>query len=159
MIGKSKYFYSSESCSLYLGDSFQLVKKIEEKSIDMIFADPPYFLSSGGVSCHSGKQVCVDKGDWDTTLTIEEKIKYNRKFHFRRSGSGSGEQYFPDSLEFHRKTDCLHSACVQPACPERSSRPVSGLQHWGNQLSNQYSHPQCAESHYHRENHDGGYLQ
>ena len=80
MIGRSKCFYSSESCSLYLGDSFQLLKKIEEKSIDMIFADPPYFLSNGGVSCHSGKQVCVNKGDWDTTLTIEEKIKYNRKW-------------------------------------------------------------------------------
>ena len=80
MISKSKCFYSSESCSLNLGDSFHLLKRIEEKSIDMVFADPPYFLSSGGISCHSGKQVNVNKGDWDTILTIEEKIKYNRKW-------------------------------------------------------------------------------
>ena len=27
---------------------------------DMIFADPPYFLSNGGISVQSGKVVCVD---------------------------------------------------------------------------------------------------
>lgn len=32
---------------------------------DMIFADPPYFLSNGGISVHAGRQVCVDKGPWD----------------------------------------------------------------------------------------------
>ena len=31
----------------------------------MIFADPPYFLSNGGISVQSGKVVCVDKGEWD----------------------------------------------------------------------------------------------
>lgn len=80
MIDKSNLFYSNENCSVFLGDSFELLNSIEEKSIDMIFADPPYFLSSGGISCHSGKQVSVNKGDWDTTLSIEEKINYNRKW-------------------------------------------------------------------------------
>lgn len=72
--------YKNSNSMLLFGDSFQLLKKFEEKSIDMIFADPPYFLSSGGISCHSGKQVNVNKGDWDTTLTIEDKVKYNRKW-------------------------------------------------------------------------------
>lgn len=72
--------YRNNNSMLLFGDSFQLLKKFEEKSIDMIFADPPYFLSGGGVSCHSGKQVNVNKGDWDTTLTIEDKVKYNRKW-------------------------------------------------------------------------------
>ena len=80
MIDKSNLFYSNENCSVFLGDSFELLNSIEEKCIDMIFADPPYFLSSGGISCHSGKQVSVNKGDWDTTLSIEEKINYNRKW-------------------------------------------------------------------------------
>lgn len=80
MIDKSNLFYSNENCSVFLGDSFELLNSIEEKSIDMIFADPPYFISSGGISCHSGKQVSVNKGDWDTTLSIEEKINYNRKW-------------------------------------------------------------------------------
>lgn len=30
-----------------------------------IFADPPYFLSNGGISVQSGKIVSVNKGDWD----------------------------------------------------------------------------------------------
>ena len=36
-----------------------------EGRFDMIFADPPYFLSNGGITCHAGKMVKVDKGDWD----------------------------------------------------------------------------------------------
>ena len=78
MIDNSQCYFANERCSLFLGDSFKLLDDIDEKSIDMIFADPPYFLSSGGVSCHSGKQVCVNKGDWDSFLSIEEKLDYNR---------------------------------------------------------------------------------
>ena len=42
-----------------------LLKKYPEGVFSMIFADPPYFLSNGGISCHAGKMVKVDKGDWD----------------------------------------------------------------------------------------------
>ena len=65
-----------ENFKLFNDDCFKVIKKLEPKSIDMIFADPPYFLSSGGVSCHSGRQVSVDKAEWDQTLAIEEKIKF-----------------------------------------------------------------------------------
>lgn len=75
-----KLYYSDKDFTLLNGDCFKLLKGIEKKSVDMIFADPPYFLSSGGVSCHSGKQVSVDKGDWDKPLSQEEKLKYNRKW-------------------------------------------------------------------------------
>lgn len=64
--------------TLYNGDSFELLKELEEKSVNMIFADPPYFLSSGGISCHSGKQVSVNKADWDKVISPEEKLEYNR---------------------------------------------------------------------------------
>ncbi len=64
---------------LYLGNCLEVLKTIEEKSIDVIFADPPYFLSSGGISCHSGKQVSVNKGVWDNSITLDEKIDFNRK--------------------------------------------------------------------------------
>ena len=50
---------------------------IAAKSIDMIFADPPYFVSNGGMSCHDGKRVCVHKGDWDKSKGIEETHKFN----------------------------------------------------------------------------------
>lgn len=75
-----KPFFEKDNFALFYGDSFELLKTFKEKSVDMIFADPPYFLSSGGVSCHSGKQVKVDKGDWDKTLSVEEKIEFNRKW-------------------------------------------------------------------------------
>ena len=46
----------------------------------MVFADPPYFLSSNGISCSGGKMVSVNKGDWDKSISIEEKHKFNRKW-------------------------------------------------------------------------------
>jgi site-specific DNA-methyltransferase (adenine-specific) len=46
----------------------------------MIFADPPYFLSNGGISCQSGKVVCVDKGDWDKGKTPDEMHEFNYKW-------------------------------------------------------------------------------
>ena len=49
MIKKS--YFQDNNFSLLLGDSFKVLKKIEPKSIDVIFADPPYFISGGGVSC------------------------------------------------------------------------------------------------------------
>jgi len=62
---------------LFLGDSIKLLKKINENSIDMIFADPPYFLSNGGITCMSGKMVSVDKGDWDKSNGVEENFRFN----------------------------------------------------------------------------------
>lgn len=41
------------------------MRNIESESIDVIFADPPYFLSNGGKSISSGKVVSVNKGEWD----------------------------------------------------------------------------------------------
>ena len=76
----NKIYFSDDDFKLILGDSFKELKKIEQKSIDVIFADPPYFLSDGGISCHSGKQVSVNKGDWDKSLSIEDKLKFNRKW-------------------------------------------------------------------------------
>lgn len=46
----------------------------------MIFADPPYFLSNGGISVQSGKQVCVDKGGWDKSQGFEKDNDFNRKW-------------------------------------------------------------------------------
>ncbi len=47
---------------------------------DMIFADPPYFLSNGGITCHAGQMVKVDKGDWDKSRGIEENHNFNRSW-------------------------------------------------------------------------------
>ena len=47
---------------------------------DMIFADPPYFLSNGGISVQSGKQVSVNKGDWDKSRGFEKDNDFNRQW-------------------------------------------------------------------------------
>ena len=43
----------------------------------MIFADPPYFLSNGGITCHAGRMVSVNKGKWDVSRGVEENHKFN----------------------------------------------------------------------------------
>ncbi len=77
---RAKPYFQEDGFTLYLGDSNAVLKSLPEKSVDVIFADPPYFLSGGGVSCHSGKQVSVDKGDWDKTMMLQEKLAFNRKW-------------------------------------------------------------------------------
>lgn len=50
---------------LYLGDCTKVMKTLKANSVDLIFADPPYFLSNDGLSIRSGKVVSVNKGEWD----------------------------------------------------------------------------------------------
>ena len=45
---------------------------------EAIFADPPYFLSNGGITCHAGKMVKVDKGSWDRSRGPEINHEFNR---------------------------------------------------------------------------------
>ena len=46
----------------------------------MIFADPPYFLSNGGISLQSGKVVCVNKGNWDKGKSQEDMMAFNMEW-------------------------------------------------------------------------------
>ncbi len=50
-----KYYYNQEHFKLIKGDIFKVLKKFENKSIDTIFADPPYFLSNDGITCRRWK--------------------------------------------------------------------------------------------------------
>jgi hypothetical protein len=50
----------------------RIAKRYPDGIFDMIFADPPYFLSNGGVTCHAGRMVSVNKGDWDKSKGPEE---------------------------------------------------------------------------------------
>lgn len=74
-------YYKSDDRAFTIvnGDCFEVLQQFEFK-FDMIFADPPYFLSNGGISCQSGKVVCVDKGYWDKGGTPESITKFNREW-------------------------------------------------------------------------------
>ena len=80
-IHKDKAFYVSQrkDFTLIKGDSFSVMPDFDFK-FDMIFADPPYFLSNGGISLQSGKVVCVDKGEWDKGKTPEEMREWNMQW-------------------------------------------------------------------------------
>lgn len=62
------------------GNSMNLIGQFPDKSFNAIFADPPYFLSNGGISVHSGKAVCVDKGNWDKGGTPEHIYQFNKQW-------------------------------------------------------------------------------
>lgn len=74
---KKKPYYQKPNFTLYNDDSMELMKLLPEDSVDMIFADPPYFLSSGSFTCQNGKMVSVKKGDWD----LSGGTKRNFEFH------------------------------------------------------------------------------
>lgn len=78
---KPKTYYQSKTNDFVLahGDCFKLLKEFDFK-FDMIFADPPYFLSNGGISLQNGKIVCVDKGDWDKGRSQEDMMDFNMEW-------------------------------------------------------------------------------
>lgn len=69
---------------LYQGNSLAFLDAISERHphglFDMIFADPPYFLSNGGITCHAGRMVKVDKGDWDKSRGPELNHEFNTEW-------------------------------------------------------------------------------
>ncbi|MCI0571355.1 MAG: site-specific DNA-methyltransferase [Myxococcaceae bacterium] len=65
-------FARGEGWRLYHGDSLALMEQLEPRSFDLIFADPPYFLSNGGFTCKAGRRAPVDKGAWDSSRGVEE---------------------------------------------------------------------------------------
>lgn len=69
-------YYHQKDFKLYLGDSLQLLKVMPDACIDMAFADPPYFLSNGGISVQAGKMVSVNKGDWDKSKGFESDLAF-----------------------------------------------------------------------------------
>lgn len=43
---------------------------------DMVFTDPPYFLSNGGFTCQNGQMVSVDKGRWDQSKGFAADLEF-----------------------------------------------------------------------------------
>lgn len=78
--GKLFYESTGKDYRLYLGDSLKVLQRIPAESIDLVFADPPYFLSNGGMTCVGGKMVAVHKGKWDASKGVDEDYKFQAKW-------------------------------------------------------------------------------
>ena len=63
---------------IFQGDCREILAAMPAESVDLIFADPPYFLSNGGITCHAGKMVSVNKGAWDKSQGAEANHEFNR---------------------------------------------------------------------------------
>lgn len=73
------YFDDPRGFTLLRGDSLEILERMEPETFDMIFADPPYFLSNGGMTCKNGRMVSVNKGRWDRS----EGVQANHEFNLR----------------------------------------------------------------------------
>ena len=73
----SIYHTIKDSIVLHKGDSLRIMKEFSDKSFDMIFADPPYFLSNDGITCKSGEMVSVNKGVWDKSNDLSQIHSFN----------------------------------------------------------------------------------
>lgn len=75
----SYYKSPNNDFTVIQGDCVETLSKFRF-GFDMVFADPPYFLSGGGISYQSGKVVCVDKGVWDKPTTPEQMDAFNLRW-------------------------------------------------------------------------------
>ncbi len=76
-----KPYFKSEDKNFYLlqGDCMKLLPQFEHK-FDMVFADPPYFLSNNGLSIQNGQIVSVNKGTWDKSEGFDFINDFNRNW-------------------------------------------------------------------------------
>jgi site-specific DNA-methyltransferase (adenine-specific) len=63
---------------IFQGDCLEILAAIPEGCVDLIFADPPYFLSNNGITCHAGRMVSVNKGAWDRSRGADANHDFNR---------------------------------------------------------------------------------
>lgn len=74
---RNKPYFKDNGFELYLDDCRDFLNSLSENSVHMIFADPPYNLSNGGFTCHAGKMVSVNKGQWDASKGFDEDLKFH----------------------------------------------------------------------------------
>jgi len=72
------YVNAEGTVTLYHGSSLDVLARLPAESVDVVFADPPYFLSGKGSTCRGGKRAAVTKGGWDVPTTIAEMHAFNR---------------------------------------------------------------------------------
>lgn len=73
---RKPYYKKNDIVKLFEGNCLDILPTLPECSVDMIFADPPYNLSNGGITCHAGRMVSVNKGDWDKSNGIDKDHEF-----------------------------------------------------------------------------------
>lgn len=74
------YFQSNDhQFELFQGDATECLKKMSTQ-FDMIFADPPYFLSRGYSSKINGEWKSFEKGEWDRATSLDNINEFNRRW-------------------------------------------------------------------------------
>ena len=73
-------YFKRGDLKLLHGDSLELIPKLKKESVTTIFADPPYNLSNGGITCKAGKMVSVNKGEWDKSKGFSEDYEFTRSW-------------------------------------------------------------------------------
>lgn len=72
--------YVGKQFVLYNENALTVMRRILDKHpkgcFDMIFADPPYFLSNDGFTCKNGQMVSVNKGEWDKSKGISADLEF-----------------------------------------------------------------------------------
>ena len=74
----SQHFTPTTNYELMEGDCLKLLPTMAECSVDVVWTDPPYFLSNGGQTCKNGKRAKVNKGTWDESKGIEADHEFHR---------------------------------------------------------------------------------
>lgn len=73
----------SQPMEIVHSDAIRAMCNMSPFTVDVVFADPPYFLSGGGSTCKGGKRASVNKGGWDQPKTPEEQLEWTRGWLFR----------------------------------------------------------------------------
>ena len=73
-------YHADNDLILYHNDCLNVLPKLQESTVDLIFADPPYNLSNGGISCRGGKFVSVNKGAWDKSQGLMNDFNFTAKW-------------------------------------------------------------------------------
>jgi site-specific DNA-methyltransferase (adenine-specific) len=69
--------YGEPGTIVYRADCVDLMRLMPAACVDAIFADPPYRLSTGGVTVKSGRLAPVDKGSWDRSKGLAKDHEFN----------------------------------------------------------------------------------
>ena len=85
------------------GQALDVLENMPDNHVDCIWTDPPYLLSNGGITCHAGKMVSVDKGDWDKSRGWEQDLEFTEAWmsECHRVLKPTGTIWVSGTLHFH----------------------------------------------------------